>query len=227
MKVFLVFFYLFFSSLLQAEESTSEDVFNWSKRLPVHYTPWINEFVSNKSQFFVGPMNEQQKSIEPERTDFAFTCPGHSLLVGIASKFDKQPFDRIFRFSCAFYANEKDEPLEKTSCTKDGTKYVNTPGKNATFNCESAQIIHGLSSAMRPAIDLDDRWYQPLCCQLTSWSKKNHKLKQTGCTNLTATQEEQNFDLLCPQNQAISKIDTVYASKTQDRTFNITCCPIE
>lgn len=217
------------SSICFGEESPepASKTLIWSKRLRIYYTQWVNYFVKDDSHTNVSAMNQQKGSTEPERTDFAFACPGNSYLIGVASQYEKRPYDRMFRFICAFIDNEKGEQMRKSSCTTKITPYDNKGGDDATFTCEENKYLHGLGSALRPAEDEDDRLYKPFCCHMEDWAKTKITLNTSSCTESEGFGGSQNaFEFKCPTDTIMTKIKTTYSKSVQDRKFYFTCCNV-
>ena len=214
-----------FTSMSALSQSSKQRA-SWSERLSLFYTQWANDFMKSKAHSMVSAANQQRKSIDPDRTDFAFTCPGYSFLVGVASKFDVRPYDRMFRFICAFLDGDDKLPLEKRSCTKSPLPYTNIAGKAATLSCKPNEAIHGLASAMRPALDMDDRLYKPLCCQVKGADDTAFVPESSSCSTSKATSAGNSFEYKCAKNKVLVKIETLYDTGDQDRQFKFTCCPL-
>jgi hypothetical protein len=207
----------------------------------IYRSQWANHFLKDQSNGTLTGLNQQHFSTESDRTDFVFACPGDSFMIGLSSEAQERPYDRQFRFHCVFLADRETKGrIEKTQKSCDDipqapydsqqnpwpqtyqTKPGGSPGE--VLACEKGKAFQGVASALYLDIDKDDRLYQATCCGMNQY-----QIAPIGdsCTRSQILGgESKSFHYQCPENTLVTQIETAYNKSNQDRTFQVTCCPL-
>jgi hypothetical protein len=108
-----------------------------------------------------------------------FSCPGNSVISGLASSYDDASKDRIHTALCLFYMDMQRQSVRKLDCTS----HQETGELQGTreFSCPAGKILAGFSSTYEAA--KFDRKVTYQCCTMESADHKPVVYNEEKCTN--------------------------------------------
>lgn len=199
-----------------------------SKRLgsqSVFTSGWSQAYKLTKTGDYIAP-----NAIKIDNRSFNFTCPGHSFLTGMSTKYEGGA--RRFKFQCTFFENAQGKLVSKTVASCNSKGWDNELLKNGTSTCTANQFIAGLNglyASGATGATAPDAQFKAICCSVDTPDKTPVTPTACGGTQTLNTVKGNSGMTTCGANMVMQQISTTFqpSGTESDHIFTFKCCQLQ